>query len=245
VGYKALAVNLSDLAAMAARPLAAFVSLLVPTENGLAVAESLTEGMLELADRFALSIAGGDTNSWRGPLVVNITAIGEVTARGPLLRAGAKPGDVLIVTGRLGGSILGRHLSFTPRVDESLVLCQRYTVHAGMDISDGLTFDLARMMSASGCGAELDLDAIPISSAAHQLAASDGTSALQHALGDGEDFELLLAVPPGDAKQMLGQRPIESELTAIGRCIDQPGLWQRSADGSLREMAPMGYQHPL
>jgi thiamine-monophosphate kinase len=106
-----------------------------------------------------------------------------------------------MVTGQLGGSILGHHLRFIPRLDESLTIRTRYTLHAGLDISDGLTLDLARMTLASGCGAEIDLSEVPVSEAAHQLALADGKSALEHALSDGEDFELLLAVPPGGCRE--------------------------------------------
>src|SRR5688500_11670741 len=99
IGHKALAVNLSDLAAMAARPVAAVIALALPRQGGLELAKQLYEGMLPLAERFDLAIAGGDTNSWDGPLVIAVTVIGETTERGPLVRSGAKPGDRIIVTG--------------------------------------------------------------------------------------------------------------------------------------------------
>jgi thiamine-monophosphate kinase len=136
VGRKALAVNLSDLAAMASEPLAAVVALALPRRSGMELAVGLYEGMLPLAEEYDLAIAGGDTNSWDGPLVVSITLLGKVTPRGPLIRGGARPGDWIVVTGSFGGSILGRHLTFQPRVREALRLAELYDLHAGIDVSD-------------------------------------------------------------------------------------------------------------
>jgi thiamine-monophosphate kinase len=130
IGHKALAINLSDLAAMAARPLAAVIALNLPRQGGMKLATELYEGLSPLAERFHLAIAGGDTNSWDGPLVVSVAALGEVTPDGPLTRRGAQPGDRIIVTGAFGGSILGRHLDVQPRVEEALLLNQRYSLHA-------------------------------------------------------------------------------------------------------------------
>ena len=119
-GRKALAVNLSDLAAMAAEPLAAVIALALPRQGGMELAQALYEGMLPLAERYELAIAGGDTNSWDGPLAISITLLGKVTSRGPLCRAGVRPGDRILASGVFGGSILGRHLDFEPRVREAL-----------------------------------------------------------------------------------------------------------------------------
>jgi thiamine-monophosphate kinase len=245
VGRKALAVNLSDLAAMAARPLAGVVALALPRVGGLDLAIQLYEGLLPLAERFSLAIAGGDTNSWDGPLVISITLIGEVTPRGPLLRSGARPGDQIVVTGGFGGSILGRHLDFEPRVDEALLLAERYDLHAGIDVSDGLSVDLAHVVEESGCGAVLDLDAVPIAPDARRLAEQldNGTTALDHALGDGEDFELILAVPPDEAARMLAEQPLTVPLARIGQFVAEPGLWQTDRRHGRRELAPRGWEH--
>ena len=247
IGHKALAVNLSDLAAMASRPLAVVVALALPRHGGRQLAVGLYEGMLPLAEQFDLAIAGGDTNSWDGPLVVCITAIGSVTEHGPLLRSGAQPGDRILVTGALGGSILGKHLDVQPRVAEALLLNERYKLHAGIDISDGLAVDLAHLATESGCGAVLDVATVPISQAAHELSGSsgDGRSALDHALGDGEDFELLLAVPPPVAERMLADQPLGVPLTAIGQFTTEPGLWQAGTDRKRRPLAATGYEHEL
>jgi thiamine-monophosphate kinase len=247
-GHKALGANLSDLAAMAARPVAAFVSLVLPRKgagkrSALELAIELYRGMLPLAERFEAVIAGGDTNSWDGPLAISVTALGETTSRGPLTRSGAQLGDQLLVTGQLGGSILGRHLEVEPRVREALLLNERYELHAGIDISDGLGLDASRLAEASGVGAALTLDAVPLAEAARRLSDQDGRPALEHALSDGEDFELLLAVPAGDAERMLREQPVDVPLTRIGEMIAEKGLWQIDAAGSRLPLAPEGFQH--
>lgn len=246
VGRKALAVNLSDLAAMAARPVAAVVSLLLPRQGGLEIAKSLYEGLLALADEFDLPIAGGDTNAWDGPVVISVTAIGQTTEHGFWRRSGAASGDRILVTGRFGGSILGRQFEFIPRVREALQLNAAYRIHAATDVSDGLSLDLAHLCQASGCGAELHRDQIPISDDAHRLAALPSTprqSALEHALGDGEDFELILAVPPDHAERLLADQPLEVPLTCIGRFVDKPGLWEIDRSGRRHPLIARGYQH--
>ncbi|HEX5103274.1 MAG TPA: thiamine-phosphate kinase, partial [Pirellulaceae bacterium] len=134
IGHKALAVNLSDLAAMAARPVAALVSLCLPRTGGESLAKQLFEGILPTAAQYGLAIAGGDTNSWDGPLAISVTALGEVTPGREWRRSGARPGDSIVVTGSFGGSILGSHLTFDPRVEEALWLAENLTVHAAIDV---------------------------------------------------------------------------------------------------------------
>src|SRR5437764_9906282 len=201
VGRKAMAVNLSDIAAMAGRPVAAVVSVGLPRQGGRALAEELYRGLREVADAFDTAIVGGDTNSWDGPLVISVTLLGEATARGAVKRSGARPGDWLMVTGPLGGSILGKHLDFTPRVREALHLHTEAPLHAMIDVSDGLAADVGHLCAESCCGAVLRAEAIPIADAAHRMA--DGRAPLEHALGDGEDFELVCAVAPEDARRLL------------------------------------------
>jgi thiamine-monophosphate kinase len=244
VGRKSLAVNLSDLAAMAARPVAVLVGLTLPRGGALEIAKALYEGILPLADEFDVAIAGGDTGCWDGPLTISITAIGQLTDRGPLLRGGAKPGDAILVTGSFGGSLLGRHLRFTPRVREALLLHRDYDLHAGTDVSDGLSLDLHHITQESGCGAVVDLAAIPIAADSLRLAETigDGRDALQHALSDGEDFELILCVPPNDAERMLDDQPLDVPITRIGSCIQGRGLWTEDEMGR-RALQPRGYEH--
>ncbi len=252
IGRKALAVNLSDLAAMASEPLAALVAVALPRRGGMALAQALYEGILPLAEQFNVAIAGGDTNSWDGPLVIAITAIGKAPpnaspGRPPWRRSGARPGDALLVTGDLGGSILGKHLDFTPRVNEALLLAERYDVRAAIDLSDGLAIDLSRLAAESRCGAQLDLASIPISAAAVALSRATskgaGNTPLDHALGDGEDFELLLAVAPDVAARILADQPLDVPLTHIGQCVADPGLWQRNERGEVSSLRVRGYEH--
>jgi thiamine-monophosphate kinase len=244
-GRKALAVNLSDLAAMAAKPLAAVIALALPHQGAMELAVALYEGLLPLAERYDLAIAGGDTNTWDGPLAISITLLGAVTPRGPLRRDGAMPGDRIVVTGSFGGSILGRHLDFEPRVAEALTLHARYDLHAGVDVSDGLSLDLSHILEESRCGAVLNTDAVPVAADARRLAdqLADGRTPLDHALSDGEDFELILAVPPEEARKMLADQPLSIPLTDIGEFVSAPGLWQTDRAGTRRPLSPRGWQH--
>jgi thiamine-monophosphate kinase len=242
VGRKAMAVNLSDIAAMAGKPVAAVVSVALPRAGGRSLAEELFVGMRQLADEFETAIVGGDTNSWDGPLVLSIAVIGEAMARGPVKRSGAQPGDWLFVTGPLGGSIRGKHLSFQPRVREALALHEVVDLHAMIDISDGLAIDLWRICAESKCGAALQAEAIPISDDARTF--EDGKSALDHALTDGEDFELAFAVAPADGLRLLEGQPIPGiYLTPIGVCVEA-GLCLVE-NGVRRALEPGGYEHAL
>ncbi len=244
VGRKALAVNLSDLAAMAAQPLAGVVALVLPRQGGMELAVELYEGMLPLAEEFDLAIAGGDTNSWEGRLAISVSLIGRVTGRGPLRRSGARCGDRIVVTGSFGGSILGHHLDFQPRVREALALAAEYELHAGIDTSDGLSIDLARVCRESGRGAVIRAEAVPVSAAAARLARhlGDGSAPLDHALADGEDFELILAVPPGEARRMTSRQPLAVPLVEIGRFVAEEGLWLERG-GRRERLVPQGYVH--
>ena len=230
-GRKAMAVNLSDIAAMAGIPIAAVVSVALPKENGRVLAEELYLGLREVADAFGVAIVGGDTNSWDGPLAISVTVLGEATARGPVLRSGAKPGDWLLVTGPLGGSIRGKHLTFTPRVKEALLLHEHANLHAMIDISDGLAADLNHILEESRCGAVLVAESVPRS--------PDAT--LQQALGDGEDFELIVAVSPPDGERLLREQPVR--LFRVGECVEA-GLWLEEA-GTRRPLEPSGWVHEL
>jgi len=247
VGHKALAVNLSDLAAMASRPIAAVVALALPRRGGMDIGVRLYDGLIALAERYQVAIAGGDTNTWDGPLVISVTALGEVSSNGPLRRGNAKPGDQILVTGDFGGSILGHHLDFLPRVDEALLLNGRYRLHAGTDVSDGLSIDLSHIVEESRCGAVIHTEAIPISPAARRLAGqrSDGLSPLDHALADGEDFELILAASPDEARRILADQPLQIPVTKIGEFVAEPGLWTVDAHGQRNPLAPQGYQHEM
>jgi thiamine-monophosphate kinase len=244
-GRKALAVNLSDLAAMASRPVAAIVSLALPAQDAPAIARDFFHGLLPLAAHYDVAIAGGDTNTWHQGLVASITALGETTARGVWTRAGAQPGDQILVTGSFGGSILAKHLDFEPRVSEALLLNERYDVHAAIDVSDGLSLDISRLAAASHCGAAIDLERVPIAEAARELArrAGDPLSPLDHALRDGEDFELVFTATPDVAARILADQPLAVPVSVIGEMVQPPGLWQRLPGGQLARLEPLGYEH--
>jgi thiamine-monophosphate kinase len=237
-----MAVNLSDIAAMAGQPVAAVVSVGLPRKGGRALAEDIYRGLREVADAFQTALAGGDTNSWDGPLVVSVTVLGEATGRGPVTRSGARPGDWLLVTGPLGGSILGRHLDFTPRVAEAQALHAACQLRAMIDISDGLAADVWHLCEESRCGAVLRAEHIPIAEAARQM--RDERSPLDHALGDGEDFELAFAVAPDEGQHLLHTQPVSGiTLVKIGECVER-GLWLDQA-GQRRPLEPQGYVHQV
>lgn len=187
IGHKAIAVNLSDFAAMAAVPKAATVAISVCRERTPAWVDRLMQGLQATAHEFGVGVVGGDTTSWTHPLAISVTVIGEPDPAGLITRSGGRPGDRLYVTGPLGGSLAGHHLSFRPRVSEALELVQNYSVHAMMDLSDGLASDLRHLTTASRCGAIVEVDALPLRSA---------DLSIENALCDGEDFELLVALPP-------------------------------------------------
>jgi thiamine-monophosphate kinase len=200
--------------------------------------------MRKCADRFDVPIAGGDVTSWKQDLLVTcVTALGRDAHAQPVLRSGARPGDVILVTGELGGSLLGRHVRFIPRVDESLALVRRIRPHAMIDVSDGLSSDLGHIAQESGVGAVIDEQALPVSRDARRAAKVDGRSATEHALDDGEDFELIVTMSGRDAQRVLARPPFRTRLTAIGRIVRKPGLFIRTRDGKERRLEPGGYEH--
>ena len=245
VGHKALAVSLSDLAAMGARPEAVVVAVALPRDGGDAIGRGLHEGLAALAAAHAVTLAGGDTNAWDGPLVVSTTAIGSVLPGRAWRRDGARPGDLLVVTGPCGGSLLGRHLAVAPRCREALAIAEHHDVHAAIDVSDGLSLDLSRMMAASGTAAVVDLASVPVHADAVLLAAraADGRSPLDHALADGEDFELLLALPETDARTLVARPPPGIAPTIIGVVEAGAGLVAVDGSGIRRPFEPRGFVH--
>lgn len=241
IGWKALGVNLSDIAAMGGRAIAAVVGIALPRSRAWDLAQGVQNGIDALAQRFDVCIAGGDTNTWNGPLVISITVLGEPLGNGPVRRGGAQPGDWILVTGELGGSIQGKHLDFVPRLEEVRELQGRVTLHSMIDISDGLAADLHHILEESHVGARLIADKIPISAAAQ--AATDGRSPLEHALGDGEDFELLFTLSPADAKNLLNASPFATRLTHIGEILPGSQCDLLQADAQLVPLPPRGWRH--
>ncbi len=244
IGRKAAACSLSDCAACGCEPRFATVSLAVPAGTGADWIRRLMDGIGVMAERYGCLVVGGDTTSWSGRLAIDVAMLAEpMAARGPVKRSEARPGDLLFVSGRLGGSLLGRHMDFEPRLDLARKLVADPALHAMMDISDGLALDLHRMCAASGCDAELDEDRLAgvVSDAALAAARCDGRPVLEHVLGDGEDFELLVAAGESPQWQQLG-------LIPLGRMVprgdpDGSSLYITNARGDRWRQAPIGYEH--
>lgn len=206
VGWKAVARVLSDFAAMGGRPEFVMVTLAVESDRPLPWVEGLYRGIRRCLECHGGVLAGGETTSVPSGAVISVAGEGSVERRALALRSGGTPGDVLAVTGRLGGSIRGKHLGFAPRLDEGQRLGP--VVSAMMDLSDGLAKDLPRLAKASGCGFEIVPDAIPRTRGCP----------VESAIGDGEDYELLVAVPPRKWRRLVLDWPEDfAPLTAIGR----------------------------
>jgi thiamine-monophosphate kinase len=230
IGHKAVGRVLSDLAAMGAKPAWGLINLVAPGTTDAEIVDDIYEGMTTLASKHGFLIVGGDVA--QGPtLELHVFGIGEVPRESAILRSGSRPGDVLFVTGSLGGSCAGGHLHFEARVQEGQWL--RNWATAMIDVSDGLAGDLRHLCDMSKTGCDLNTSAIPIATAATTLA--DGTPPLDHALHDGEDFELLFTVPerkldsfsdawhkafPDLACSMIG---IMTNQTGLVRCIFPDG----------------------
>lgn len=247
IGRKAMAVNLSDLAAMAARPVCAVVSLMLPRSFSINEAKELTVGMLEIASEFGVAIAGGDTNRWDGPLVINVTITGLLECEAHYCNTwemnDALAGDRILVSGEFGHSIKQKHFSFTPKVALALWLKDRYTVHAATDITDSLTADLAKVAKQSGVGMIIDADAVPISQDASEEHGLGSQAALNAALHDGEDFELAITVDPETAKRILEDPQRPCKMTDIGEITEERQLLLKQAGQSAQPLNVQGYQH--
>ena len=211
VGWKALAVNVSDIAAMGGLPRHAVVSLGLPRQIPVSFADGLYRGLRRCAKRYGVNLVGGDTVR-AAQVVIDVAILGEVEKGRVVYRAGARVGDALLVTGRLGGSLRsGRHLRFSPRVREARALTAQARLHAMMDLSDGLRQDLPRICQASGVGAVLEATKIP----------RHAGCSIAQALTDGEDFELLIAAAGKDADRLLpwAKRNLPCGLHRIGTVV--------------------------
>ena len=213
VGWKAVARVISDFAAMGAEPRHLLVTVALPPECKVAWVEELYGGMDDCAVRFAAVVVGGETTSLPSgaPVLISVAGSGRVERDAWVPRGGGRPGDGLFVTGRLGGSITGKHLEFVPRLREARWLVQNVSVRAMMDLSDGLGKDLPRLAKACACGFVLDREALPC---------NEGCSA-QEAIGDGEDYELLIAgdIGPDEMGKWAAEFP-DLELTRIGELCE-------------------------
>jgi thiamine-monophosphate kinase len=243
VGHKAIAAGVSDIAAMGCHPRHSLVTVAIGRGSDDAFVRALGEAMIGAAERYGAPIVGGDVTSGDAPLAISVTVLGETRGLRPVLRSGARPGDRLFVTGRLGGSLLGRQYAAPPRVEPGLFLNEHAGATAMIDLSDGLSTDLGHVCRASGVGAVVRAGSVPISNDARTLAEQDDRPALAHALHDGEDFELLCTIPTDRAERLCETWPFELDLTEIGETTDAPDVLLAAADGSRRPLAPGGYEH--
>ncbi|MCB9757401.1 MAG: thiamine-phosphate kinase [Candidatus Omnitrophica bacterium] len=232
VGRKALARNLSDIAAMGGTPTCAVVSLGLPTNTPTTYVRKVYQGLNRLAKAFSVSIVGGDTVKSR-TFVINIALLGRVAKGRAILRSGARVGDHIFVSGCLGGSLKSdRHLTFTPRIAHAQYLLKNFCPTAMIDISDGLAGDLGHLLEESRVGAVIDEEKIPL----HRGAS------LKAGLYDGEDFELLFTVRPNQADKLLKQN--NKSFFRIGAIIkDQNKLYVRQKNDDIRLIPAQGFTH--
>lgn len=240
VGYKAMAVSLSDCAAMATVPVAAVVSVALPGDFGQEELKRLHCGITSAGDKFGCALVGGDITSRQGveALVISAAMLSRPTGSKPVRRSGAKVGDSICVTGSLGGSGFGRHLEFEPRVKEALRIAAKVTINAMIDISDGLSSDLNRICRQSGVGAIIDAVRIPISNEAKK-----SKEPLSSALNDGEDFELLFTVTDKDCERLFRQWDGPVGITRIGAITDTGKMQIKERNGKVSELEAKGYDH--
>lgn len=253
-GYKAMAASLSDCAAMATVPSCAIVSVALPRDFGEQRIKELYRGMKWAGDLFDCPIIGGDITSWHNPLAISVAMMSKPGNCRPAKRSGARGGDTICVTGTLGCSLRGKHLDFVPRVKEALFIAENFGVNAMMDITDGLVTDLCRLCGASGTGALLEAQQIPVSDAA-----IDSEDPLAHALNDGEDFELLFTMSASQCSRMM-EAGADFKITRIGT-ITLPGARMEAlsdhvgtpaeagkvqmvtVDDKIIDLEPGGYDH--
>jgi thiamine-monophosphate kinase len=247
IGRKALARCLSDIAAMAGTPTAALVTLALPENFSPERIQQIYAGMNALAQAAGVAIVGGETTTNPGRLLISIALLGRVPRGKAVLRRGAQEGDAIFVTGELGGSLGGKHLEFEPRLAEAAWLAKHFSLHAMLDLSDGLAGDLRHILKASQVGAVLLKSALPISRAARLRAKESSTAkpAALAALTDGEDFELLFTVASRDAVKLLDawkQKFPAVRLSCIGKIVAGEDLWLRDARGA-HKLNAHGYVH--
>ena len=253
IGRKALARCLSDIAAMAGTPVAALVTLGLPaapkrSEGGPGQFEpefvaKIYVGLNALAERTGVAIVGGETTTNPGGIFISIALLGTVARGKQVLRSGAKIGDAIFVTGELGGSLAEKHLDFEPRLDEARWLAEHFSIHAMIDLSDGLAGDLRHILKASGVGAEILKSAVPVSRAAKLQAQKK--PAFAAALTDGEDFELLFTVASGSAVKLLDawkKNFPKLKLSCIGKIAAGGDITTRDKTG-VQKLNAHGYVH--
>jgi thiamine-monophosphate kinase len=232
IGRKSLAVSISDIAACGGLPRYCLASLGMPGDTSVEFVNKLIRGMLDIAKKYKINIVGGDL-SRSGRLVIDISMLGIVEKRCLVLRSGAKIGDKIFVTGSLGGSILGRHLSFVPRIEEARLLVKKFKLNSMIDISDGLAQDLGHILTESKVGAIIYQELIPINKQAKGLA---------DALYSGEDFELLFTLSHKESKKIIKNKSLQ--VQPIGEIVDKNfGFRMVDKSGKEKIIQPKGFRH--
>jgi thiamine-monophosphate kinase len=263
IGHRAVAANLSDLAAMGAAPRYLTLSLGLPADLPLADFDAIVDGALALASRHKAVLVGGNISRSPGPLIVDISAVGTVKPRKLLTRAGARPGDVVVVSGTVGAaraglqqcqtglqagalqaeSLIGRFSHPEPRIRLGLALARLRAAGACMDLSDGLADALAQLAVAGGVGMEIDADALPIDRDARQWFERSGADPITEALAGGDDYELVFTMSPRHQGRLRAVTRVAHglTLTRIGVVTSEPGVTLRR-DGR-RDALPAGFEH--
>lgn len=232
IGRKALSVSISDIAACGGVPRHAVVSLGLPKNLPLSFVKKLFSGLNSVARQYKVNLVGGDISRAKA-LTIDVSMLGFVEKSNLVLRSGAKIGDIVIVTGPLGGSIKGRHLEFVPRIKEARFLVENFKIHSMIDISDGLAADLSHIFAASRAGAVIYESLIPVHAQARNL---------QDAIFSGEDFELLFTVSFQEAKRIAAARKFK--FYPIGEIVSKNlGFHLIDAHGRQRELSPEGFRH--
>ena len=260
IGFRTLAVNVSDLAAMGAASRWALVALMLPDATAVADVDGIVDGIAQLAQRVGMTVVGGNLTRSPGPLVVDITAVGEVAPRRMLTRSGGQPGDALYVTGTIGGAAAGLEMLRTsgsgadtcidryrrpePRARLGVAIARARAARAAIDLSDGLADAAAQLADASGCGVEIDAAALPIESAAREWWTAAGVDPVASALVGGDDYELLIAVPANWRGRLrhATSRVSTPSLTRVGTLTKKAGARVLLREG-LHEALPEGFQH--
>jgi thiamine-monophosphate kinase len=265
IGHRALAVNLSDLAAMGAEPRLCLVSLVLPPAWPVADYDAMIDGLLALAARHRMHVAGGNIARSPGPLIIDVTVSGTVKRRQVATRSGARPGDELFVSGSIGAaaagleilretgkggaadeSCTGRYLYPEPRVRLGQLVARNRAASASVDLSDGLADGVHRLSEASGVGAIIDADSLPIEPGARRWFAARSADVLARAVSGGDDYELLLAVRPRARRRLAeAARHGGTPLTRIGVCTAEPAVLLRCGSGNAASDRPLpsGYGH--
>jgi thiamine-monophosphate kinase len=239
-GYKAMAVSLSDCAAMATVPVAAVVSVALPKGFGEKELKQLHAGIVKAGEKYGCELVGGDITSWKNenPFAISVAMISKKADNEPLRRSGAKVDDSICVTGSLGGSGYGKHLTFEPRVKDAIKIAQMVKVHSMIDISDGLSSDLNRICRQSSVGALINAEQIPVSPQARK-----NKEPLNSALNDGEDFELLFTLSQEECRRLLEQWDEPTAITQIGSITDTKKMQIKMTDGRIIDLLSKGYDH--